>query len=250
MMESYMKILAISGSAYKDSCYSVLRQIKNYFADNGYKDFQILELSKIRLDQCKGCSACVFKGEENCPNKDGRDIIINKIKNAQAVIFASPDFSSTDKTLMKTLIDRLGFFAQRPAFFDKYAMVISTSIDAAKEETNKHMIDVLTAFGFNLISNLQIKTGIWPRPKEKKEIIEKNTLNAAKKFLDIISKGKKKGPKLDQVVVFRIFKKLSESKKDNMPVNYDYYKDKKEFYYDVRMNMFKKMYARYVTRNL
>ncbi len=245
-----MKILAISGSSRRDSCYSALNNIKQYFTGNGYHDFQILELSKIKLDPCKGCLACVFKGENYCPNEDQRDAVIAKMKKADAIIFASPVFATAEASLMKNFIERLGFFGHRPYFFDKYAMVIASGSGFGAKETNEYMKNVFITYGFNVVSDLQIKSDLWPLRKEEKEITEDNTIKAAGKLIESINRGKKNPPKLNQVIVFRIHKRLSESKKENMPIDYEYYKDKKDFYYDVKLNVFKKIYAKYVTRNM
>jgi multimeric flavodoxin WrbA len=249
-MKTIMKILAISGSPQRDSSYILLNNIKKYFADNGYHDFKILELSKIKLKTCIKCSACVSKGENHCPNKDMRDTIINKMKQADVIIFSSPVFAVAEASLMKNFINRLGYFGHRPYFFDKYAMVITSGSGFGVKETNEHMKKVFTAYGFNVVSDFQVNSGLWLLSKKEKEIIENKAIKAAGKLIESINRGNKNPPNLNQVVVFRIFKSISESNRDNMPVNYEYYKNKKDYYYDIRLNMFKKMYAKIVTRNL
>ena len=117
-----MKILAICGSAHRGNCYSVLNTIKEEYPNIDYK---LLMLSEVNLEQCRGCYVCVLRGEENCPRKDDRDMIIKEILDADGIVFASPVYVNHATALMKNFMERLGYEAHRPRFYDKYAMVIA-----------------------------------------------------------------------------------------------------------------------------
>lgn len=62
-----MKILAICGSPRKGNTYSALKTIQDSFPDI---DFELLMLKDLHFELCKGCYACVLRGEEKCPTKD------------------------------------------------------------------------------------------------------------------------------------------------------------------------------------
>jgi len=80
-----MKILAICGSPRKGNTYSVLNSIVKNYPDI---DFKILELSKIKFELCRGCYICVKRGEDKCPIKDDRDMIIKEMLDADGLVLA------------------------------------------------------------------------------------------------------------------------------------------------------------------
>ena len=112
-----MKILAICGSPHRGNTYSVLNTIKENYPTIDYK---LLMLNEVNLEPCRGCYVCVLRGEEKCPLKDDRDMIIKEILDADGVVFASPVYVNFISALMKGFMERLGFFSHRPRFFDKY----------------------------------------------------------------------------------------------------------------------------------
>ncbi|MFC1977268.1 flavodoxin family protein, partial [Chloroflexota bacterium] len=131
-----MKILAICGSPKKGNCYSVLNSIQENFPAIDYK---LLMLNEVNLEQCKGCYVCVLRGEEFCPLKDDRDMIIQEISDADGIILASPVHVNHISALMKQFIDRLGFWGHRPRFFDKYVMVMAIGAGFGADKANEYM---------------------------------------------------------------------------------------------------------------
>jgi len=41
-------------------------------------EVEIVRLSDYRLGICRGCRLCLDKGEEKCPHKDDRDVLIRE----------------------------------------------------------------------------------------------------------------------------------------------------------------------------
>ena len=74
-----MKIIAICGSPRKGNTYSVLHTISDNFPDI---DVRILMLKDLGFRMCKGCYSCVMRGEEKCPIKDERDMILKEMAEA------------------------------------------------------------------------------------------------------------------------------------------------------------------------
>ena len=110
-----MKILAICGSPHRGNTYSALNSIKEDYPDIDYK---IIMLNEIDLKPCLGCYACIRLGEEKCPLKDDRDMIIQEMHDADGVLFASPVYVNFISALMKTYIERTAFLSHRPSFFE------------------------------------------------------------------------------------------------------------------------------------
>jgi multimeric flavodoxin WrbA len=93
-----MKILAICGSPRKANTYSVLKSIQENYPDTAIR---LLKLSEMNFKFCKGCYACVKKGEDKCPVKDDRDLIIGEMIDADGIIMASPVYSHMVSAPMK-----------------------------------------------------------------------------------------------------------------------------------------------------
>ena len=73
-------------------------------------------LNEVNLEQCLGCYVCVLLGEEKCPLKDDRDMIIKEMLDADGIVFASPVNVNHISAIMKHFIGRLGYEAHRPRF--------------------------------------------------------------------------------------------------------------------------------------
>jgi len=97
-----MKLLAICGSPRKGNSYKALKEIGDAYS---HVDYEILHLNDLNFSLCKGCYSCVVKGEEKCPIKDERDMILEKMMEADGVIFASPVFSHMVSAMMKNFFD-------------------------------------------------------------------------------------------------------------------------------------------------
>ena len=147
-MDEKLKIVAICGSPHKGNTYKILRMLKKSDPDI---DFKILMLSKLDLKDCLGCYACINIGEEKCPLKDDRDMILDEMKAADATIFASPTYARTISALMKKLVERISYIAHRPMFFGKYAMALSTCEGFGGDLTCKFLNENFTQSGFNFV---------------------------------------------------------------------------------------------------
>ena len=148
-----MKIVEICGSPKKGNCYSVLNWIQEQYPDI---DFKLLMLNELKLENCVGCYVCVNRGEEFCPLKDDRDMIIDEISAADGIILASPVHVNHISALMKHFMGRIGFLAHRPRFFDKYFMVLSIGGGFGADRANEHMSGIFSVFGLNVASSLEL----------------------------------------------------------------------------------------------
>ena len=74
-----LKILAICGSPRKGNTYKTLKSIEENFPDI---DFNIMMLKEQDLKQCLGCYAYIRLGEEKCPLKDDRNMIIQEMTDS------------------------------------------------------------------------------------------------------------------------------------------------------------------------
>ena len=236
-----MKLLAICGSPRKGNTRKALSLIRDAFPGI---DFEILHLTDQDFRICKGCYACVLKGESKCPLKDDRDMILRKISEADGFILASPVYSHMVSAPMKNFFDRFGYLAHRPQFFDKFAMSMVTYSGYGAEEALKYMDKMLAAFGFNLASSLELQFRPGKMPEKNKVLNMDKSKRSVKLLIDKIERGEKNKPSLNRIIPFNIFKYVSGLDKELMKADYEYYKDRGDYYYETKIPFFKKMLAK------
>lgn len=73
------------------------------------------------------------------------------------------------------------------------------------------------------------------------------SLRAIDALIAKIEKGERDEPSIHLMVPFNIFKYVSTLDKEVTPADYEYYKDKKDYYYDARIPSYKKFIARRVS---
>ena len=230
-----MKILAICGSPHKGNTYSVLSNIQEDYPDIDYK---LLALSEVNLQPCRGCYMCVLRGAENCPLKDDRDMILEEIKAADGIIFASSVHVNNITAIMKNFITRFGYEGHRPRFIDKYAMVMAVCGMFGSKDANEYMDGMFSQFGFNVVSSLELQVAT--KSDKENAYNREKTKKAFSDFITRIKNKQKNIPSLGQVIRFHIFKTISEYNKEHFVADYEYYKDKNEIVSDVKVGFLKK----------
>lgn len=241
-MDKKLKILAICGSPRRGNTYNILSSLKE---DNPEIEFKILMLSDLNLNDCLGCYACMHCGEDCCPlTDDDRDMIIEEMLLSDATIFASPTYARTISALMKKFVERISFFAHRPIFFEKYAMALTTCAGFGGDLTCKFLEENFTQCGFNFVSSLVLRVATMSE-KEKEFNLKESSLHY-NKLISVVKSAKKPEPTLGQLVYFRIMKKIAELNKKIGKADFEFYKDKKDFYHAVKVSYPKKLFAKWV----
>ena len=236
-----MKILAICGSPRKGETFKVLDAMKENFPDI---DYEILMLKDMNLKDCYGCYACINRGPEKCPLKDDRDVILKKMEDADGVVFATPTNTRHITALMKKFMDKLGYIAHRPYFFDKYAMFVSTCKGFGADLANEYMSSNTREYGFNVVSSLELY--ISAKSEAETQYNNEQIAQAFEKLISAIQNGERFKPKFGYLVYFHIMKAISELNKKEGVADYEYYKDKTDYYYDVKIPFYKKSFAKWV----
>jgi multimeric flavodoxin WrbA len=236
-----MKILAVCGSQREGNTFRILNSVTEKFPDIAY---EILMLKDMNLKDCYGCYACINLGPERCPLNDDRDVILEKMEKADGVVFATPTNTRHITVLMKKFMDKLGYIGHRPYFFDKYAMFLSTCKGFGADLANKYMSSNIDQYGFNVVSSidLYISTKSEAETRYNYDQFEQ----AFKEFILAIQSGERSKPKLGELVYFHIFKEISELNKKEGVADYEYYKDKTEYYYDIEIPFYQKTLAKWI----
>ncbi|AEG19177.1 flavodoxin family protein [Methanobacterium paludis] len=234
-----MKILAIIGSPKgKGNSYKVTKEVEEKM--NGMEDvtFEYLFLKDVDLQMCRGCFSCVIKGENFCPIKDDRAEIEDKMLKSDGIIFVTPCYCQNVSALMKNFIDRLSYVFHRPRFFNQKAMVLATTGGAGLKETLDYL-SKLEVWGFGPVITLGAIYPPWPASEGLKIKNNKKIVGSVEEFYKKLKGQKHPSPGFNQYMHFR-FMKMTSDMKEYLPADNEFYKDKNEFFYPVKINPFKK----------
>lgn len=177
-------------------------------------------------------------------------MILEKILEADGLILSSPVYALMVSALMKNFIERFGYLAHRPQFFDKFAMSMVTCSGYGAEDALEYMNKMLSVFGFSLAPSLELQFQPGMVSEECKIRNKKKTIEAVKTLLEKIETGERDKPTLNLMIPFNIFKYVSKLDKDVMPADFEYYKDKGDYYYDTKIPFYKKYIAGKVTKKI
>lgn len=252
-----MKILAIMGSARKGNTYRAVQRIEENLKKHGDVDFEYLYLKDAKLETCRGCTACILRGEEKCPLKDARAEIEAKILSTEGVIFASPNYASNVSGLMKNLIDRIAYAGHRARFFEQQALYIVTSAGpGGMKECMAAMSGPLSSFGFRTAGKLALMTPPFKLPQKYADKNEHEIEAAALQFYDAIKNQGPATPSLMEVVGFRSIQTMGNEFKALYETVYhadfQYWMEKgwmdqnKYYYTNVKIGFVKKMLAKVI----
>jgi multimeric flavodoxin WrbA len=239
-----MKIVAVCGSPHKGSCYSVLSTIAE---DHPEVEYRLLMLGELNFGQCKGCYACIARGEDKCPLKDDRDLVVNEMLAADGVIFASPVYVNHISALMKCFIDRIGYESHRPRFFGKQAMVMAVCGGFGADKAAGYMSDILSTFGYNVAASLELQAST--KSDRERANNRKQADAAFEELVAAIQSGARKPPSVTQVVMFNLFKAISSAYPDKFSADHRYYQGKNGYYDDSKVSFWKQMIARRVVKD-
>lgn len=234
-----MKILAIIGSPKgKGNSYKVTKEVEEKMNSMDDVTFEYLFLKDVDLQMCRGCFSCVIKGENFCPIKDDRAEIEDKMIKSDGIIFVTPCYCQNVSALLKNFIDRFSYVFHRPRFFNQKAMVLVTTGGAGLKETLEYL-SKLEVWGFGPVVKLGAIYPPWPASEGIKIKNKKKIVKSTEEFYKKLKEQKHPSPGFNQYMHFR-FMKMTSDMKEYLPADNGFYKDKKEFFYPVKINLFKK----------
>ena len=111
-----MKAIGIVGSPRKDGNTEILTQHALKAIEEEGLDIELIRLAGLDIQPCNACMVC--RDEEKCPIKDDLFPIYTKMKEAEAILLASPVYFGSATALIKALMDRAGYIG-----FNKQAFV-------------------------------------------------------------------------------------------------------------------------------
>jgi multimeric flavodoxin WrbA len=242
------KVTAFVGSGHKKLTHSAVRQ----FLDDlrSFRDVQteLVTLSDYRIGTCRGCRLCFDRGEENCPMKDDRDVLIGKIMASDGVVFASPNYSFQVSGMMKVFLDRLGYAFHRPRFFGKASTSIVTQGFFGGRKIVKYLDFAADCLGFNTVPG-NCFTALDPPTAKEKAKRDKALAVQNRKFHERMTRTPFPAPSLMKLWGFRMGRTNVRLELTETDCDYRYYTDKgwfeSDYFYPVRLNPLKKAAGRF-----
>jgi multimeric flavodoxin WrbA len=156
--ELQMKVVGFNGSPRKDGNTAIL---VNYVFEELRAEgigTELLQLGGKDIHGCKACFKCFNNKNARCAvDSDYLNSCIEKIVEADGVIFASPTYFTDVTTEMKALIDRAGLVAK--ANDDMFKRKIGAAVVAVRRAGSIHVFDSINHFF--LISQMIVPGSIY-----------------------------------------------------------------------------------------
>lgn len=241
-----MKILTIIGSPRKKgNSYHAAKNLEEEMKKKGDYEFEYLFLKDTHIEACKGCFNCVTRGIEFCPLNDDRQMIQDKMEEADGLVMVSPVYVMTVSALLKNFIDRVAYLCHRPEYHGKKAMVLCTTGGIGIKETLNYMEMITEAWGYKVAGKCGRVTAPWPATtglKKKNTSILEKSAQQFDQSLKSMEKEKTGKIKVDfkNYMGFRIFQNISPNVKEYLPADYQFYQGK-EYYQPAQIGILTKV---------
>jgi multimeric flavodoxin WrbA len=238
------RVVAFVGNARRRNTYRAVQQFLGDLQAGGDVECEIVALADYRLETCRGCCTCFAKGEEFCPLKDDRDVLIRKIETADGIVFASPNYSFHVSGLMKTLLDRLGFLFHRPRFFGKtFTSIVCQGIYGGGKIV-KYLDFVANGLGFNTVRGSCLRT-LEPMTEKGQRKIDRTLAAQSRRFRERLARTAFPAPPLLKLMAFRMSRTSMKLRLDAGSRDYAHFWDKgwfeSDYYYPTRMGTLKRI---------
>lgn len=124
-------VLIISASPRKGGNSDTLCEQFKKGAEEGGNLVDKIRLAELTIDYCSACYACKKLG--HCVKGDDMEQVIDKMRNADVIVLATPVYFYTMCAQMKTMIDRTLSGAQNSGLENKEFYLIATAADGKAE---------------------------------------------------------------------------------------------------------------------
>ena len=244
-------VTAFVGSARK---FGVTHHATRQFLDSlqlfGDVRSELVFLSDHDIGLCRGCKACFIRGEEFCPLRDDRDLLIEKVARSDGVVLASPVYSFQVSAHMKAFLDRLGFALHRPRFHGKtYTSIVVEGIFGGRAVV-KYLDLVGLGLGFNVVKGSRIvcrknpDTAHEPMLDEERRKMDEALAHLSGRFHEQLTGEPFPEPTMLQVFGFRMARtSIRLELADDRP-DHAYYRDHgwfdSDYYYPTRLGPLKR----------
>jgi multimeric flavodoxin WrbA len=153
-----MKILAIHGSP--RTLRSTTRQLAQYILDGAAEagaETEMIDLCDLRITSCTACEGCSFNGI--CVYEDDMPALVQRMKEADGIIFASPVYIDNVSGQMKVFFDRLADAIHYQVLAGKYGCSAASTHTSGGDEVVAYQNHVLNYLAAVSVGGLSVATG-------------------------------------------------------------------------------------------
>ncbi|WP_286316394.1 flavodoxin family protein [Romboutsia ilealis] len=237
-----MNILIIHGSPRRGNTWNIVNRVKEKINEKIDVDYEIIELSKMKIPMCTGCFNCILKTEKKCPHYESIKYINNKIDWCDAMIITSPVYSLQVSGQLKNFIDHMSYNFHRPKYFNKKALIITTTAGVNAKEISNYIKEVLTFWGINTTYKLPI---VYRNAKLEK--YDKQIDKVLSEFIDTLKNNTFKSPTFKTIASYNVFRSMSTNLYTKGNPDYDYWKNSELYKYpyhpDIKIGMIKSIFG-------
>jgi len=183
-------------------------------------DVTFVDICSLEIKYCTACGTCYANGE--CIHDDDFPVILEKMLDADGIVWGSPNYINSVTAQLKTLLDRMADSIHCQSFTGKYGCAVSTAGGSMAEEVADYMNETMRNLGATTVGKVAVLLGadpnaIVPAEKQAKEL--------GRKLADAI-RTQWKDPVQDAYHKERreYFKRLVMFNKDLWKHEYDYWK--------------------------
>lgn len=214
-----MNILLISSSPHKEKSQTFLLAKDVLKGLQGSVKIEIIHLCDYKIEFCRHCESCHRK-IMLCPINDDARMILEKMLEADGMIFASPNYINQITASMKALWDRASHFIHCRRLLGKYVAGVVSSGSGQ----DKAVLDYIRYFA-NICGALYSggASSRAPVNKEKKE----EAINLGNKLVSDIQEKRIFPEQIKVIKEFKQhFKNIIKMRKDDWVEEYQYWLNK------------------------
>ena len=183
-------------------------------------DITFVDICGLEIKYCTACGTCYATGE--CIHDDDFTALLEKMLDADGIVFGSPNYINQVTGQLKTMLDRMADVVHCQALSGKYGCAVCTAGGAYANEVADYMNSALLSFGAMTVGKVGVHVGADPNA-----IVgaEKEAKVLGRKLADAI-KTKWSDPAQEKILAERkeYFKRMISFNKDLWKHEYDYWK--------------------------
>ena len=196
------RVTAFIGTQTKRHTYEAVQEFEKRLRELGDVEFEYVFLSDYTIDFCRGCKLCFDRGEEFCPLKDDRDVLLQKMEESDGVIFATPNYAFHVSGRMKNFLDRIAFVYHRPRYFGRACTAIVTQGIFGGGAIAKYLCGAGGNMGFHASKGCVVNT-LDPMTENRTRQMAEKVSKAAVRFHRELNRPTP-SPSLMKLVIFRL----------------------------------------------
>lgn len=222
MKNKTKKVIAIIGTQSRKATYKAAQEFEKNLKLHGEIDFEYVFLHEYDVGFCRGCKQCFLKGEEFCPLKDDRDVILEKIEHADGVVLATPTYAFQVTARVKNLFDRMAFIDHRPRFFGKTFVALAIQGFYGGEDVLKYVNFAAENMGFSIVKGCCL-SALDPMTKNQVDKMAAEIKKVSDRFYQGLLRPPAP-PSLLRLFIFRWGRTNIQTTLDDSFRDYQYYK--------------------------